>query len=161
MQLRSAKAMWVRWEVRSCCSHPHRSSANSFQNYLTCCSCFWSEGQTSRTASNWNFICLSLTTLQQQLYMGATGGFGNRTLSFQETTCQWMEQLQPENRTDGFGIGWLNMHTIEAMETATADELQVSAQVHRLDDYEVLICPSSICQLAAEGACLLFNLQSC
>ncbi|BDA50220.1 hypothetical protein COCOBI_15-3490 [Coccomyxa sp. Obi] len=60
------------------------------------------------------------------VYAEPCGGFGNSTLSFEETTCQWVEQLQPENRTDGWpgGIGWLNMHTIEAMEIATADKLQ-------------------------------------
>lgn len=72
---------------------------------------------------------------------GATGVFGNRTLSFQDTTCQWVEQLQPEKRTDGWGIGWLNMHQIEVMKIATANELQVSARLHRLEYFSVLNLP--------------------
>ena len=46
-----------------------------------------------------------------------------------DNTCQWTVQLQPSNRTDGWGLGWLNLHTIEAMELATADAMQANTPI--------------------------------
>lgn len=67
---------------------------------------------------------MSLTVTKSQHVPVAAAG-GNSTISLIDNNCQWTIQLQPATRTDGWGLGWLNLHTIEAMEVATSDAMEV------------------------------------